>query len=293
MRHGTIKERIRFLGVMGVVMLMASCGREGGESASLGALQMPLTAYGPSGARYQLLHAILLVDGAAAQKELHTDEDPERLEILVDLPMGSYSIELLPGWQMTRDGNIVDSTLESEATQNFYIAPDETVNVRYRFLVSDESVSFGGTLQVQIEIEETVAEPENHPAVCADGLDNDLDGWIDCADPKCGPFCPPGEPEDHPAVCEDGLDNDQDGWTDCADPDCAPFCQWEPEDHPFACADGLDNDQDGLTDCADPECAPMCPFEPENHPAVCNDGLDNDRDGWIDCADPDCQGFCP
>ncbi len=52
---------------------------------------------------------------------------------------------------------------------------------------------------------------------CFDGLDNDLDGWIDEQDPDCKP-----SPED----CFDGLDNDFDGRLDEQDPDCAPG--WTP-----------------------------------------------------------------
>jgi hypothetical protein len=92
------------------------------------------------------------------------------------------------------------------------------------------------------------------PEVCNDGLDNDCDGFVDCADsdcsanPSCGPVC-------MPEVCNDGLDNDCDGFVDCVDTDCS----------------------------ADPACGPVC------MPEVCNDGIDNDCDGLSDCADPDCS----
>jgi cysteine-rich repeat protein len=60
--------------------------------------------------------------------------------------------------------------------------------------------------------------PESYTegATCADGVDNDCDGWTDCAEYGCG--------EDSPACreldCTDGLDSDGDGGTDCGDPDC-------------------------------------------------------------------------
>ena len=77
---------------------------------------------------------------------------------------------------------------------------------------------------------------------CGDGLDNDGDGTIDCADPDCATARPclagggrgagGGPPPDSPGTetgreCGDGLDNDGDGTIDCADPDCAmaPPCQ--------------------------------------------------------------------
>jgi hypothetical protein len=97
------------------------------------------------------------------------------------------------------------------------------------------------------------------PEVCSDGLDNDCDGFVDCADtdcsanPTCGPVC-------MPEVCNDGVDNDCDGLIDCADPDCSANPACGPVCIPEVCNDGLDNDCDGLSDCADPDCSvnPSC-----------------------------------
>ena len=90
--------------------------------------------------------------------------------------------------------------------------------------------------------------------VCNDGIDNDCDGKIDCADPYCTAQCSPTSPE----VCNDGIDNDGDGKVDCADRDCRndPACtSTGTEGKGKTCADGKDNDGDGLIDCADPGCA--------------------------------------
>jgi hypothetical protein len=106
--------------------------------------------------------------------------------------------------------------------------------------------------------------------------------------------------------CADGVDNDEDGLIDCDDPDCLedPECQVPPPPPPPAenCADGVDNDEDGLIDCDDPDCLedPECqaanlegqPFLIELPvPAeICSDGIDNDGDGKIDCKDKkDCK----
>jgi hypothetical protein len=70
------------------------------------------------------------------------------------------------------------------------------------------------------------ATPPATPEVCDDGIDNDGDGKIDCADQKdCGkdPVCGGSPPE----ICDDGIDNDGDGKIDCADKkDCRtdPAC---------------------------------------------------------------------
>lgn len=63
---------------------------------------------------------------------------------------------------------------------------------------------------------------------------------------------------DETGLCADGLDNDDDALVDCADPDCAgvdPACLTES-----ACGDAIDDDGDALVDCDDPDCAawPAC-----------------------------------
>jgi hypothetical protein len=53
--------------------------------------------------------------------------------------------------------------------------------------------------------------------LCGDGLDNDCDDLVDCADPNCeaAPLCAP-----HAEVCGDCQDNDGDDLVDFEDPDC-------------------------------------------------------------------------
>lgn len=63
---------------------------------------------------------------------------------------------------------------------------------------------------------------------------------------------PPADPE---AACTDGLDNDSDGAIDCADSDCAGTGICGPEGKDVTCADGYDNDGDGDIDCLDAGCA--------------------------------------
>ena len=122
--------------------------------------------------------------------------------------------------------------------------------------------------------------------ICDDGLDNDVDGLVDCLDPDCvaDPICFEGDD----ITCGDGIDNDADGLIDCVDPDCSGTNACGTE----ICGDGLDNDADTLVDCFDPDCAadPLCL---EGDDVTCADGADNDADGLIDCLDPDCVGTTP
>ena len=80
---------------------------------------------------------------------------------------------------------------------------------------------------------------ENTNATCGDGIDNDCDGFTDCADFSCrscaitacvmggnvtlrdGGVCMCNGEENTNAACNDHIDNDCDGFVDCADFDCS------------------------------------------------------------------------
>lgn len=133
---------------------------------------------------------------------------------------------------------------------------------------------------------------------CANTLDDDGDGLIDCADPDCGVFemcfdSAAANGENTLARCGDGIDNDGNGLIDCADKaGCGAFafCRPPVENTPELCQDGKDNDLDGFIDCRDSDCKGFTVCNPtENTLALCKDGKDNDGDGLIDCKDPDCK----
>ncbi len=101
-------------------------------------------------------------------------------------------------------------------------------------------------------------------------------------DPSC---CLP-QPED----CANGMDDDCDGAIDCADTDCqaGTFCTGREN-----CTTEIDDDFDGLTNCDDPDCASTeaCGCVPQIED--CSNGMDDDCDGLIDCADrQNCPGAC-
>ena len=158
---------------------------------------------------------------------------------------------------------------------------------------------------------------------CADAVDNDGDGLIDCKDPDCPPCAVPPDagpsdvsqpdqlapdqfapdatdapyevlPDAPPSaeVCDDGFDNDHNGLTDCEDIACFQVCGCALVE---TCTNGVDDDCDGLADCADPSCSyDVCCgtaslyAAPSPGPELCANGLDDDCDGDVDCADPQC-----
>nr|WKN36886.1 gliding motility-associated C-terminal domain-containing protein [Tunicatimonas sp. TK19036] len=83
--------------------------------------------------------------------------------------------------------------------------------------------------------------------------------------------------------CANGMDDDGDGLIDCFDNDCKSslLCQNRETD----CNDGIDNNGDGRIDCLDSDCkgTTFCPVEVD-----CNNGVDDDGDGFFDYYDGDC-----
>jgi hypothetical protein len=99
---------------------------------------------------------------------------------------------------------------------------------------------------------------EDPPEICGDGLDNDGDHYIDCADPDCANVgacfnCnaggPPG-PEFGTEACTNGLDDDCDGTVDCDDEDCSASDYYLTE-----CCDGVDENGNGIPDDFNCRCA--------------------------------------
>jgi hypothetical protein len=120
---------------------------------------------------------------------------------------------------------------------------------------------------------------------CTNGVDDDLDGLVDCQDGDCSSNAACGGT---PENCTDGLDNDQDGAIDCGDLDCQnhPSCQGPTAEN---CTNGIDDDQNFLCDCDDVfACLTNLTCLLAGPETNCTDGLDNDHDCRVDCDDDDC-----
>lgn len=147
---------------------------------------------------------------------------------------------------------------------------------------------------------------------CANNIDDDSDGPIDCDDLDCYrqfTMCSQGPCYKKEDIrwnsCADSIDNDNTNGTDCADSDCyglfgseeGDFCEQTESN----CLDGFDNDADGNADCADSDCYGLvgdyrdgevyCSSN-ENTLDLCYDGFDNDADGVYDCYESECNSYC-
>lgn len=124
---------------------------------------------------------------------------------------------------------------------------------------------------------------------CANGRDDDNDGFTDCSDPECynESEC---QLDSEQYYCADEVDNDQDSFVDCRDYDCYGYVDCEGAYS--TCDDGLDNDKDDYIDCDDSSCYANCNVAflclGENTIELCSDGIDNDYNGFPDCEDDAC-----
>lgn len=115
------------------------------------------------------------------------------------------------------------------------------------------------------------SEPED----CANQVDDNGDGRVDCEDPYCFSLkaC---IPED----CSNKVDDNGNGLKDCDDPQCADALSCVPED----CTNKIDDNGNGLVDCDDVQCF----FQPVCQPEDCTNGVDDNANGLADCNDPAC-----
>ncbi|MDP1829431.1 MAG: MopE-related protein [Archangium sp.] len=146
---------------------------------------------------------------------------------------------------------------------------------------SDGGLGFGSCMMQVLPGTETAS------GACADGLDNDCDNRVDCADSQCdGRSCGGGRTCFNSScqcifngsvstteICSDGVDNTCDSVVDCAQTTCSgqtcgtngkkcvgTMCSCvvdggtsQPSE--LLCDDARDNDCDGLVDCGDTSCA--------------------------------------
>ncbi len=156
----------------------------------------------------------------------------------------------------------------------------------------------------------------------------DLDGDVAADGNNAVPLTNDVDYRDNSEICNDGLDNDGDGLIDCADSDCIPIIT-NVTATTLSCPPGVYNGQIVITatgsgtlsysitnvanyqssntfsnlgpgqytirvrndsGCTATYTASVVRIDSPNCIEICNDGIDNDGDGLVDCDDPDCEG---
>lgn len=203
------------------------------------------------GTTYILTRCALEIRGRVGLVLRPADQPEETMK--TQLPVGTYTMQLLDGWQMHRiKANGVaekmdDVKLLSQNPASFSINPQLTTEVGFSFEVDGSIVEFPvGSVEVKVEVKKGKG--------CKQEDDKDSDGVPDCHD-----GCPDDSTKWQPGSCGCGtpdVDSDGNGLTDCLEK--SKNCQ-DPN---------LDTDQDGVSDCDD-----NCPFTANA------DQADDDNDG--------------
>ena len=101
-----------------------------------------------------------------------------------------------------------------------------------------------------------ISQPESTSVQCTDNFDNDLDGFMDCADSGCngvvkaaGGVCQ----YSLEITCNDNFDNDGDGLVDCADNDCSNDDSCQAEQTCFDTDGGSNTGTKGTTSGYNPQ----------------------------------------
>jgi hypothetical protein len=150
-----------------VVPLLA-VGCAGGDSpaneagaAQTGALSLPLTAVGASGAVYRLRQGVFSVTRVAtgAVTQLSTEQDPLSATLQASLDSGDYVVALQDGWVLERavgsTVTLVAATLVSPAVQSVAISANGEAALSFQFDTNGELVQFGeGQLVIDIGVTE-------------------------------------------------------------------------------------------------------------------------------------------
>lgn len=160
----------RWISAILTFLAMSACqpGAEG--TRDLGELSLGLSTQA-GGHTYRLTRATLNLTGPIEEEIAVEGDDP----LQRTLPVGSYTLELRPGWELSRIEadklTPVEATLESQNPAQFVIGPGATSELALRFALKDGTpIAMGtGTLDVSVSLAEDDAgtSPE---ASCVSGL---------------------------------------------------------------------------------------------------------------------------
>ena len=188
--------------------------------------------------------------------------------------------------QGSTEAFVIDDSVSFTCTANttYYIVIEG-----YGYTYSGTSACTGGDGDYQLSFD--VSSSTGCTEDCVDGIDNDLDGDVDCDDSDCF-----GEPACQCDDDGDGYDSLLCGGSDCDDtdpginPGAPEVCNGIDDDCDGVIDDGFDLDGDGVTTCGG-DCDDTDPLVNSAEIEVCN-GVDDDCDLLIDEGfDLDGDGF--
>jgi hypothetical protein len=121
----------------------------------IGQLRLGL-ASGIGESRFRLEQATFVISGSA-QVELSSDDSPDGDSLQRALPVGDYSAELLPGWQLVRGSAAgrqpIAAELVSSNPLEFGIRAGELTTVTYQFRTMGGAAAAGSDGEVRVAIE--------------------------------------------------------------------------------------------------------------------------------------------
>jgi hypothetical protein len=123
--------------------------------------------------------------------------------------------------------------------------------------------------------------------ICTNGVDDDGDEQIDCADSGCSTHAACVQNQEN---CTNDTDDDGDNLIDCLDPQCATQTDCTGTE---ICNNGVDDDNDDLIDCADTANASPTRACGGGTGEVCTNGTDDDGDSWSIVTSPTARATLP
>jgi hypothetical protein len=156
----------RILGALTCALAIGACRNK--PDVTVGSVSLPLQAAAASGNIYQLRNATFLLVGGASTVTLSSASSPDTATALVapNLPVGSYTAELLPGWTMVRvlagaPVQSVQAALLSANPTSFSVASMTDTTVGFAFEAQGDVVD---TSQGNARIVITVTERDGGAA---------------------------------------------------------------------------------------------------------------------------------
>ncbi|MEC9352011.1 MAG: discoidin domain-containing protein, partial [Planctomycetota bacterium] len=185
--------------------------------------------------------------GGGGLSNIRWDADSYHHPFELELPMAnglySASLQFCEACCANRNFHVIVEGVNAGRVQQ---AGGERTTIVAETVVGDGSLSIvligipGGDVNALITALEVVSLV---PEICDNGIDDNDDGAVDCADAQCPPC---------PEICDNGTDDDRDGRVDCADDDCA-----EAASCIEICDNGVDDNGDGDVDGDDIQCSEL------------------------------------